>query len=502
MKIFRSLRFRLAILSTTISGLVIVTLLYFLWRVIVSSIEAEADLKMSSRFGAILDQAHPRMNVQAFRRDLTATLSEDPSVLLYIYDGMKDKILFQSDAGSADWMGDFPLALPETLSPPHPRAPRIPTAPPERLLGAAPENKAPPKRPKIPRNLLEGSTNYADWIWKGKPWRAMQMSRQGFHLTTAVERGPILDQLQRIRWFLLLSIPVSLTLIATVAWFVADRALRPIRELSDTASQITAKGLNHRLHASAHSDPEITALTEVLNAMMRRLERSFHSANRFSADVSHELQTPISILQLQARQLEEGLTSDPQAAETVGIIRSEVQRLKQITQSLMLLSRADTGTLARNFHQLDLSKEFQTAGEDFEILAQAAEINFHAEAEESIIVLGDTTLLRQMITNLFSNALKYNHPGGFIEAQLRKAKAEQTAYLTIKNTSDPIPIKDQPLVFERFHRVDKSRSRKIDGFGLGLSLTREIVEAHGGTVTLLASDENGTIFAVTLPLMT
>ncbi len=500
MNLFRSLRFRLAAISTAISGLAILTLLFFLWQVIVRSMEAEADLEMSARFGRILDQAHPRMKVPAFRRDLRTTLGDDPSVLLHVYNGMEDEILFETEVGGSDWMEEIPLRLPKTFFTTPTGGPRHPITPHEPRLDPAPERREPPKRPRIPREALEGATTYADWEWANKPWRVVHMYRRGFHLMAAVERGPLLHQLQRIRLFLLLSVPVSFALIAGVAWFVADRALRPIRVISETASQITAQGLDHRLQASGHSDPEISSLTQVLNAMMERLERSFHAANRFSADVSHELQTPISILQMQARQLEESLSADPESADTVAIMRSEVQRLKQITQSLMLLSKADTGTLAKNFQEVDLSAEFQTVAEDFAILADAAGIELRSEADESLTVLGDTTLLRQAIANLFSNAVKYNHQDGFIEARLTKTTSGDDTCLTIRNTGEAIPADDQPLLFERFHRVDKSRSRNIDGFGLGLSLTQEIVMAHGGSVELVASDDESTCFAMMLPL--
>jgi signal transduction histidine kinase len=230
--------------------------------------------------------------------------------------------------------------------------------------------------------------------------------------------------------------------------------------------------------------------------MMDRLERSFDQATRFSADAAHELKTPLAVLQ---GEIEAALHAAPEGSaeqRAFGALLDEVQRLKAITEKLLLLSRADAGTLRLQRQPTDLSAAVRMMCEDAEVLAPEMEVT--CEVAGGLQVHADPDLLDRVLHNLLSNAIKHNRPDGAVQITLTAEGGE--ARLTVANTGPEIPPDDRERIFDRFHRVDRSRDRRVEGAGLGLSLSREIVRAHDGDLTLVSSDRRQTVFALTLPL--
>jgi two-component system, OmpR family, heavy metal sensor histidine kinase CusS len=244
---------------------------------------------------------------------------------------------------------------------------------------------------------------------------------------------------------------------------------------------------------------EFADLIGVLNEMMERLERGFGQARRFTADASHELKTPIALIQ---SGIEEALVDCRAANGDPAVLMSmakEVRRLKGILEGLLLLSRADAGELRLVNETVDLSRELGLFCEDVEVLAESREIKTELSIAPGVHVCGDRILLGQAIQNLLSNAIKYNCEGGTLWCSL--SVENEFVVLEIANTGSVIPREDVPLVFERFYRVDKARSRAVDGIGLGLNIAWEIVKAHQGSLTLERSDERATVFRAVLPLV-
>jgi signal transduction histidine kinase len=232
--------------------------------------------------------------------------------------------------------------------------------------------------------------------------------------------------------------------------------------------------------------------------MMDRLETGFSHANRFSADVSHELKTPITVMQAEIETaLQESVADSPEETRLL-VLREEVGRLKSITQSLMLLSQADVGELIRKSDPISLSEELQSLVEDAEIVAEGAGISVAASLSPDVEVRGDPVLLRQALLNLINNAIKYNVPEGDVSVIL--AAQSDHAMISIENSSEGISPADQEKIFDRFYRADQSRSRGVDGFGLGLSLAQAVVKGHGGTIDLIVEEEKRTRFEVRFPL--
>lgn len=231
--------------------------------------------------------------------------------------------------------------------------------------------------------------------------------------------------------------------------------------------------------------------------MMDRLEKGFSHATRFSADVSHELKTPITVMQAEIETaLRECEAGSPEETRML-VLREEANRLKSITRSLMLLSQADVGELIRRSDPIDLSMEVESLVEDAEIMAESAGVSIESAIEPGISIRGDSTLLQQALLNLVNNAIKYNREGGIVRFELRSEK--EGVLVSVENTGPGIGHADAGRVFDRFFRADRARSRGVDGFGLGLSLAQAVIEGHGGGIRLARSDEEWTRFEVTLP---
>ncbi|MEM6916310.1 MAG: ATP-binding protein, partial [Verrucomicrobiota bacterium] len=322
---------------------------------------------------------------------------------------------------------------------------------------------------------------------------------RGYFVLAALDLTEAIADLRKLEKAFLIGIPVGIALIGFGGLFVVDRAMRPVREISEAAENITARDLSARIEGTRNSDPEFEHLVDVLNGMMERLEIGFSHANRFSADVSHELKTPITVMQGEIesalRQCEGGTGEE----QRLLLLREETNRLKSITRSLMLLSQADVGELIRKSESIFLSEELTELVEDAEVLTGESEVEIQAEIEEGVVVSGDVTLVRQSMLNLINNAIKYNEPGGFVSLSLESD--EKAAVIRVENSGAGIPQEARAKIFDRFYRADESRSRNVDGYGLGLSLTQAIIEGHGGTIELAdEGEEKTTQFVIRLPL--
>jgi signal transduction histidine kinase len=291
-----------------------------------------------------------------------------------------------------------------------------------------------------------------------------------------------------------MALPVGLVLVAAGAWLLSQRALKPIETLTATVEQVTAKGLNQRITVQ-DADDEFARLITVFNKMMARLEKSFHQAGRFSADASHELKTPLAILQGQLEQALHAAAPGSEEQRRYETLAKEVQRLKSIVKKLLLLSRADAGELRLNLRPLNLSELLEGTCEDAEILAP--HLHVRGEVAQDLWVLADPDLMKQVVQNLTTNAIKYNTKGGVVHVHLRKEG--KAVRCLIANSGKGIAPEDRERIFTRFYRGDKARTRRIRGVGLGLSLAREIVRAHHGDLRLEDSPEGLTVFSMVLP---
>jgi heavy metal sensor kinase len=263
------------------------------------------------------------------------------------------------------------------------------------------------------------------------------------------------------------------------------------------AQEITPERLDARL-ASDYSDDELRQLAGVFNDTLARLEKAFEQLRRFTADASHELRTPLAMIRSVG---EVGLQKDGTRAEyrdIVGSMLEEVNRLTSLLDSLLTISRADSGHIQLHRTPVPVLALVRDAAAIFEILIEEKALKLSVEGEESAQVEGDRMFLRQAFVNVIHNAVKYSPVGGSIAARVRTGE-EGLVVVEIADHGPGIPPEDQSKVFDRFYRVDKARWRESGGAGLGLSIVKWSVEAHGGAVTLESRPNEGCTFRISLP---
>jgi two-component system heavy metal sensor histidine kinase CusS len=290
-------------------------------------------------------------------------------------------------------------------------------------------------------------------------------------------------------------VPFLLVVTAFGGWWIARTALSPVSAMAEAAEQITAKRLDARLDDAPEND-EIGRLTRVLNEMFTRLNESFRQTERFSADASHELKTPLTVLRNSIEDLLESPTLEENDREAVASLLEQTRRLSAITESLLLLSRADTGRLQLDLTLVDVCEIVRACAEDAEILAEERGISIERDLPGSITAGVDAGRLNQILWNLLDNAIKYNESDGRVQIRAGTDLGAKLVWIEIGNSGIGVPAELAPQLFERFFRSDPQGT--ASGHGLGLSLSRELARAHGGDVTLLSSRQGWTVFRVTL----
>jgi two-component system heavy metal sensor histidine kinase CusS len=357
--------------------------------------------------------------------------------------------------------------------------------PPPRKEGLSARNPALPIRDSRVLTLAAG----------GGSWRVMVTGNPYTTLVLAASLDEANQDLRHLRQRFLTLLPLILLVVGLAAWWLATRALRPVTALTRAAEGINAQGLDRRISAPAH-DREFERLVTVFNGMLDRLERSFHQARRFSADASHELKTPLALLQAELEQALNAAPSGSAQQQLCSSLLDEIHRLKAILEKLLLLSLADSGRLSLEKLETDLSAVVDDVLEDCAALAPTLRIE--REIAPGVAIEADRVLLEQALHNLLGNAVKYNRPGGVVRVSL--ARRDGTSEIRIGNTGPGLAEKDRQRLFERFYRGDPARTRgRAGGTGLGLSLAREIIRAHGGELALGRSEPDFTEFVATLP---
>lgn len=328
-----------------------------------------------------------------------------------------------------------------------------------------------------------------------KPWRmGLGVTPTGDKMAMGVDMEMIDTELADFHHAILFSVPLMLGLLGLSAWFISGCVLTPIRKLSTTMSHLTVKELGQRIDLE-NKDKEFAQLIDIFNSMLERLERSFHQTSRFSADAAHELKTPLTILQ---GQIERAIFQSDMGSviqKDLALMLDEVQRLDAIVRNLLLFSLADAGQLRLNKQDVDLSLMLANLLEDAQMLAPSLTID--GLVAENLVVKADADLLIQVLHNLLSNAIKYNIPNGWIRIEANRTS--NYIEVIVSNSSLGIAEADLELIFERFYRCESSHNRKVDGMGLGLSLSRDIIHAHHGKIDV-STDQSAVSFLIHLPL--
>lgn len=316
-----------------------------------------------------------------------------------------------------------------------------------------------------------------------------------------IEMGASLEPLEQLRDRLLkllsLVLPVLVLVAAGGGYLLVQRALRPVDELSQTAAHISIRDLDARLPIPPTGDA-LQRLSVALNEMLGRLRDSVQTSQRFLADASHELRTPLTFIKGELQDLVESPVSATDTADRIGSVLEEVERLKQLVEGLLAISRLDAGDAKRELVHVDLRELVTMTTEQMRLIAEDSGIALEYAELQPVHVLGDRGRLQQVIVNLLDNALKYTPRGGTVRLMTLRSGSE--GVLEITDTGIGIPGSALVHVFDRFYRVDDDRSRDSGGVGLGLSIVKAICTAHGATIEVDSTPGVGSRFRVRFPL--
>jgi len=312
----------------------------------------------------------------------------------------------------------------------------------------------------------------------------------------AYDETPLWAQIRSSVLALILPLPVIVALAWLAGYWLAGSALRPIQNLAKRAGEITSDRLHERLPVNK-SDGELADLATSFNEVLTRLERAFDRLRRFTSDASHELRTPLAAMRsvgevgLQRRKDADGYR------DVIGSMLEEANRLTQLVENLLTIARADAGQIRLNttdFHASGLAHE---CGSLFEAVLDESQQKLTILISQDSVIHGDWLLLRQALLNILHNAIKFSPAGGEIE--LRVSHVDGQAIFEVRDQGPGIPAEDLDRIFDRFYRVDESRSRVTDGTGLGLSIARWNIEIHKGQIRASSDDGVGATLFLAVP---
>jgi len=290
--------------------------------------------------------------------------------------------------------------------------------------------------------------------------------------------------------------PSFLLLSILLGWFLTARALKPVNDLAEAAHRISGSSLDVRIPNRGAND-EIDRLIDSFNRMMERIEQSFQQLRQFTTDASHELRTPLTAIRGQLEVALFTAKTEEQYREAILNAMQDVERLSAIVKSLLLLSQAESGQLALQLAEQDLSPAVLDIVEQFQIPADEAKVRLTADVPPQCMAQVDIVQFDRLLANLLSNAVKYTPPGGRVTVSLREDG--DSVELRVADTGQGIPKEALPYIFDRFYRVKRDEPSASRGLGLGLSFVAWIAKAHSGSVEVESELGKGTTFIVRLP---
>jgi heavy metal sensor kinase len=361
----------------------------------------------------------------------------------------------------------------------------------------------PAERTRIQSFVRGGGTGFATIIGgeEGDGIRiiATPINVVGTHYTLVVARdlSEQADRLESAARAVFFGIPLALIVAAAGGYLLARKSFAPVTTMSVKARQIGAETLDERIEIGNERD-ELGFLAATLNGLLERLQLAFESQRRFMADASHELRTPIAIIQGEA---DVALARDRDAAdyrESIEVMQRAARKLTRIVQNLFLLARGDTGRYPISMSRFYVGEVVADCIRGMRSVAQARGVALSCSAPEDIVVVADEELIHRLVLNLVENAVKFTQSGGTVHVDVGAGDGNCT--IRVADTGPGIESADQSRIFERFFRGDRARPQDAGGAGLGLPIARWIAEVHGGELRLEHSDTTGTVFLAVLPV--
>ena len=296
---------------------------------------------------------------------------------------------------------------------------------------------------------------------------------------------------------LALALCVAVTVAILAALWLARSIALPLKQITRAAHAITRGDLKQTIPVRGRD--EVAQLAASFNSMSAEVERSQRTLREFVANASHELRTPLTSIQGFSQALVDGAVAGEDGSVEAGkIINEEAQRMRRLVEDLLYLSRVESADVPVTREAVDVSALLRDGMRRLEPIARQRDLRFLVEGSALPSVPGDAAQLDRVFGNLFENAVKYTPGGGTIT--LKSIATPEQVAVSVHNSGAVIPAEDLPRIFDRFYRVDKSRARDVEGSGLGLAIAREVVERHGGSITVDSAEQRGTTFTVTLSL--
>jgi heavy metal sensor kinase len=341
---------------------------------------------------------------------------------------------------------------------------------------------------------------YESIVAGGRRWRTLVgttlVSGRSVVLRVARSEERLREQLSEVLKVLVLGVPLVIVLAGFGGYLLARRALAPIDHLAVEARRVTAERLHERVSVPNQHD-EIGRLAAVINDTYARLEASFDKLRRFTADASHELRTPLAVIRGIG---EAGLVetrTPPEYKEIIGSMLEEIDRLTTLVDTLLRLSHGDAGNVHLSREPLDLGQLTQDVVSSLALLAEERRQRVVVQAADGVLVGADRLVLREAITNVIDNAIKYSPAGAVISVSIEDAR--DCAVIEVTDEGPGIAAEHREQIFDRFFRVDAARSRDAGGTGLGLAIAKWAVEINGGSIRVDSAATGGAVFRISLP---
>lgn len=286
---------------------------------------------------------------------------------------------------------------------------------------------------------------------------------------------------------------IAISLIA--GYLMSRRMLYPIDRITRAAQSIGVHDLNRRIEVS-QTDDELSRLANTFNEMIKRLQLSFEKQKQFVSDASHELRTPISVIQGYIGLIDRWGKEDLDILhESIKAIKNESIGMMELIEKLLFLAKGDSGNQNLKINEFSLNELIDEVGKESELISQKHLIQYHATGEISLFA--DRKMIKQMLRALIDNCIKFTPENGVIT--LQAYRNNNTVSINIKDTGIGIPLQEVGKIFNRFYRIDKARAKETGGSGLGLSIVKWIVDTHKGQITVESTIGEGTSITIELP---
>lgn len=354
-----------------------------------------------------------------------------------------------------------------------------------------------PVLPVVQTDSVLFFTTNLDYLQYRLALQRMEVAGKQFEVHAAVPTEPFDQALDRFRLIEKEALPLLVLLASLLGYWLSGRSLAPVTRIIETAKSIGVQSLSRRLELPKAHD-ELRQLTETLNAMLDRIEKSFRRITQFTADASHDLRTPVTIIRTASEIALRRPRSDAEYREALSRILKTSVETSELLENLLTLCRADAGAAGLEMHPLDISESVRKAQERAVVLSADKILQFTAQMPPAPIwVNANSIAIDRLLLILIDNAVKYTPAGGRCAIEL--SHDHQQAHIAVRDTGVGISPADLERIFERFTRADVARSRETPGAGLGLAIARWITEIHGGSIAAESRVGMGSVFHVRLP---